>query len=127
MSRKLILRFCGIVAAFTSFFGNIAHSYRPETVGIVAQWAKTNAKAKFIFVNYMPEIKMSMMLGLPVGIHNVGNYCFLLNCKRESLAYWLEGEIDGDKVNDVMIEDFMKLAEEVRRSLIADQEDGSFF
>ena len=117
MCKKLILRFCGIVAAFASFCGNIAYSYKEEAFKLALENARNNKIVRRTFMERIPNIEISEMSGLLSEIHNVRDYCFLLGCRKEDLTKLLDGSASGNCVDVKMIFDFMSLAKRVKLAL----------
>ena len=117
MNRKLILRFCSVVASFASFFGNIAYSFSEEALKLALENAQRNENVRYIFNKEIPCIEISTMLGWSK-FHSVKKYCFLLDCKKEDLEHLLKGKICGNYVDKEMINDFMVLARVVRNQLL---------
>lgn len=118
MNRKLILRFCSVVASFASFFGNIAYSFSEEALKLTLENAQRNENVRYIFNKKIPCIEISTMLGWSTEFHSVKKYYFLLDCKKEDLEHLLEGKICGNYVDKEMINDFMVLARVVRSQLL---------
>ncbi len=117
MNRKLVLRFCSVVASFASFFGNIAYSFSEEALKLALENAKSDCIVGRTFLERIPHIEAPKMSWCPNGFHSVRNYCCLLGCKREDLEHLLRGKICGNYVDNEMINDFMGLAQMVKQLL----------
>ena len=94
-------------------------AYNPLAVTKAINAASQSEIVRYMFTDYIPTVRISMLLGLSTGIHTVRNYCQFLNCSENELKDLLKGSYsttDGTVSNE-MIDDFMCLAKEVKTKI----------
>ena len=125
MNKKFLsIIFCSAIT-FLSFGKNATVSaFKQEAVTRIIETSNTDKKIHYIFTEYLQGVKISMLLGRPVGIHTVDNYCYFLGCQKNDLNNFLDidnnsplCDAEGNIINKDVINDFMALAEKVEEHL----------
>lgn len=119
MSKKLIFILSGFVMLFICFSGNRMFAYKQAALQRAMDAANKNFSRRYMFTDYLPRVRMSMLLGLPTPLHCAENYCWFLNCNTNELNNLLDGTFsdkDGT-VDKIMMDDFMNLAAKVKEKL----------
>lgn len=119
MNKKIAAKFISCIMAFLCCVGGHVFAYNPLAVTRAIIATNQDERVRYIFTNYIPTVRISMLLGMPTGIHTVYNYCWLLNCSENELKDLLEGSYSAENntVSNEMINDFMCLADEVKAKI----------